>query len=218
MERELFITADGSPSIRVPALGETYHSAHGALTESRYVFIENGLLACSENPLVVLEVGFGTGLNASLTVLEAQKNQIRIAYFGVEKYPLQPDEFRRLELSQTDTLLHTVCQTLHTCPWDQEYVFSDAFRITKIQADIRTANLPSSVNLIYFDAFAPDKQPGLWTPELFQRLHKTLAPGGILVTYSAKGQVRRDLIMTGFHVDRLPGPPGKREMLRARKI
>lgn len=214
-------TEDGSPTIYLPELDEHYHSVHGAIQESSHIFIKAGLRSLPAGHIRILEVGFGTGLNAFLTLLETFNNpDLSIEYFTVERYPLSTDITEQLDyphLLAPDRA--DLFAALHRAPWDKSVNITPAFTLHKIEGDIATVPLPDDINLIYFDAFAPEKQPEMWTPELFQAIYRHMAPGGILTTYCAKGVVRRLLQATGFHVERLPGPPGgKREILRATKV
>jgi len=210
-------TGDGSTTLFHEALNETYHSVHGALTESRHVFISNGLQYATGiftvPALNILEVGFGTGLNAALTLEFSVNSRRRINYFTLEKFPLSQEIRSRLEFPGVDT---GALQSLHDLPWDNEVKISPDFSFHKKEADVLQEQFTENYfHVIYFDAFAPGKQPELWTPELFQKLYSALTQGGVLVTYCAKGQFKRDLKQAGFMVESLPGPPGKREMVRA---
>lgn len=218
-ERELVETGDGSHSLYLPALNEQYHSRHGAVNESRHVFIKMGLRAVMpfEYPLQVLEIGFGTGLNALLT-MEALHGPL--SYTTVEAYPVRWSEAQMLNYPQW--VHHRYAQQwfqwLHLSPWELKLQAPGLpFELQKLQADFHNFYTEKIFDLVYFDAFAPDKQPELWTDRMFGRLSQMMRPGGILVTYSAKGAVRRTMQSMGFRVERLPGPPGKREMLRATK-
>ncbi|MDO7884946.1 tRNA (5-methylaminomethyl-2-thiouridine)(34)-methyltransferase MnmD [Hymenobacter cheonanensis] len=224
---EVRTTADGSPTLYVPALDEHYHSHHGAAQESRHVFIEAGLaplLAAGlgqpdEGPVRILEIGLGTGLNLLLTLEAAIAAQAIIVYDGYETTPLLPAIVAALAPQwQNNALLKTAFEQLHTAPWDEMLVIDEVRFVTKIQESIQAATLPASYyNLIYFDAFAPEKQPELWTEDVFTKLYAAAAPGAVLVSYCAQGQFRRNLRAAGWLTEKLPGPPGKREMTRARK-
>ena len=215
MEHILQQTADGSATLFVPDLDEHYHSVKGARTESVHVFIDMGLRACPVAAPRVLEVGFGTGLNALLTWDEAEHARRPVSYTTLERYPLRLDEALSLGYGGADGRL----RALHAAAWETPVTLSPCFTLCKRQADFTTLPLPGGAfDLVYFDAFAPDKQPEMWTDERFSALFAALSPGGILTTYCAKGEVRRRLQRAGFGVERLPGPPGgKREILRARK-
>jgi tRNA U34 5-methylaminomethyl-2-thiouridine-forming methyltransferase MnmC len=210
-------TGDGSTTLFNEALNETYHSVHGALTESRHVFISNGLQYATgifDVPVLnILEVGFGTGLNAALTLEFSANTRRRISYFTLEKFPLSQEIRSQLEFPGVDP---PALQSLHDLPWDNEVKVNPDFSFHKKESDVLQEQFPENYfHVIYFDAFAPGKQPELWTPELFQKLYSALTQGGVLVTYCAKGQFKRDLKQAGFMVESLPGPPGKREMVRA---
>lgn len=217
MERIIEQTADGSATLYVPALGEHYHSVKGALTESRHVFLQMGLEACGFSGMRILEVGLGTGLNAWLTLKTAASRSWQVHYTGMELYPLAWDEVQALHYADDDPLL----KQIHTSPWHVDTAVTPSFVLHKMQVDACKAVslLPScSFHLVYMDAFAPDVQPALWSHDLLSGLYRVLSPGGILVTYCAKGCIRRMLQEIGFCVERLPGPPGgKREILRACK-
>lgn len=212
-------TADGSPTLYVPELDEHYHSTKGALTESRHIFIEMGLRHCTAERPRVLEIGFGTGLNAFLTLLDADKSKRSVHYTGIELHPVSADVLRKLNYPEL------ICPEraddyyrLHEAPWETDVTLTPHFTLCKRQTDFTTWTPECLCNVVYFDAFAPDKQPSMWTQSLFDRLYAGLSTGGILTTYCAKGAVRRMLQTAGFHVERLPGPPGgKREILRAVK-
>lgn len=217
-EVQLKVTEDGSHTLFSPRVGECYHSQHGAVQESRHVFIEAGWRQCAGAELRVLEVGFGTGLNAFLTLLQAEREQRTVLYTALERYPLLAGVAASLnypallgEGTQADFL------RLHTTEWGQPVRISPHFTLLKLQADFTAVTLPGSYDLIYFDAFSPEKQPEMWTQERFEQLYRHASPGAVLTTYCAKGSVRRALQAAGFAVERLPGPPGKREMLRATK-
>lgn len=212
-------TADGSNTLYVPELNEHYHSVKGALTESAHIFIQMGLNhARAANPRV-LEIGFGTGLNAFLTLLEAEKSRRSVHFTSIERFPL-PEETVR-QLSYPETIAPEACEkfyALHTAPWNQEVKISPYFTLHKIEGDFTRFSFSDFYDVVYFDAFAPEKQPEMWSQPLFDHLHRQMNPGGILTTYCAKGVVRRMLQAAGFTVERLPGPPGgKREILRATK-
>jgi tRNA U34 5-methylaminomethyl-2-thiouridine-forming methyltransferase MnmC len=221
MKREVIRTADGSHTISIPELNVTYHSRHGAIQESLHVFIEAGLhhlLDRMEQPgaIRIFEMGFGTGLNAFLTALEAEQKQRKMHYTAVEPYPLAPEEAS--PLNYTETLQHNaVFSSLHQCPWHEDVLITGHFTLRKEKTSLANFSTTQPFNLIYYDAFAPAAQPELWTREVFEKLYGMLASRGILVTYCSKGDVRRALMAAGFTVTKLPGPPGKREMLRGEK-
>jgi len=215
-------TADGSHTLYVPALNEHYHSTNGAIQESELVFIHNGLhhLAACLKEINILEVGFGTGLNALLTVLEAKKQKRKINYVAVEPQPVDAEILEKLNFASVigSTEAEGYYKKLHEANWTYPVFLSDYFILSKIQAKLEEITLrDEQFNLIFFDAFGPDVQPELWNEEIFARLFKCLKTGGILVTYSCKGTVKRALKAAGFTIEKLPGPIGKREVLRAVK-
>ena len=242
MERIIERTDDGSATLFVPELNEHYHSTKGARTESQHIFIDMGLKASPAATPRVLEIGFGTGLNAWLTLEEAERSRRNIHYTGLELYPLDwqtveqlgyisSDEQLTIHRKQTTTdeqftpneekqqSAIELFKQLHTSPWEKDVQLTPHFTLRKIETDVNMWRVENSpFNLVYFDAFAPEKQPEMWSQELFNRLYVLLDRDGILTTYCAKGVVRRMLQTAGFTVERLPGPPGgKREILRARK-
>jgi tRNA U34 5-methylaminomethyl-2-thiouridine-forming methyltransferase MnmC len=220
MNRNLIITEDGSHSLFVPELNEQYHSIHGAIQESNHVFIDSGLKKCTKNNLVIFEVGFGTGLNTFLTLLAADELKLKISYIGIEKYPLLPTEYNSLNYSkQTNCKFEETFQQLHNCKWGEKVEINSFFSLLKINSDFRTENIETLpfFDLIYFDAFAPNKQPDLWSEPIYRKIYNQSNQGAILVTYCAKGIVRRELQQVGFIVERIAGPPGKKEMIRAIK-
>ena len=210
-------TADGSTTLLHEGLNETYHSVHGALTESLHVFIEKGARFAAEkfsgSTLEILEIGFGTGLNACLTRAFATAFPVAIRYCSIEKYPLPEEIWRALEFPDIDPIK---LSELHQAPWNVPVKFDSDFELLKMEGDVTQQDFASrKFNVIYFDAFAPNKQPELWTPAIFSAMYEALKDEGLLVTYCAKGQFKRDLRSVGFIVESLPGPPGKREMVRA---
>ncbi|MEM6720381.1 MAG: tRNA (5-methylaminomethyl-2-thiouridine)(34)-methyltransferase MnmD [Bacteroidota bacterium] len=224
MKRTIITTKDGSTTIHLEEWNEQYHSTHGAIQEAAHVFIKMGLQHVQNtfNPaqIHILEMGFGTGLNAFMTFLEAKKHNFIINYTGVEAYPVASAELTQLnyisELQATDET--TTFNTMHTSDWEQPMQLSENFQLTKRQQFFDQINDEEAYNLIYFDAFGARVQPELWTVDIFQKMYNALQNQGVLVTYAAKGSVRRAMQEVGFQVERLPGPPGKREMLRATKI
>lgn len=216
-KRELQQTADGSSTLFIPSMNEHYHSVNGAVQESIHVFITAGMRQLSLPKIEVIEIGFGTGLNAFLTLLEAEKENITVTYHTFELYPLSKEITDQLNYGQICPEYANDFSLLHSAPWNEEVGINDHFILHKIEGDANQLPMPQAVDLIYFDAFAPDKQPEMWNQDLFDRLYGALNPGGILTTYCAKGAVRRSLQASGFQMERIPGPPGKREMLRGRK-
>lgn len=223
MERNIQITADGSHTIAIPELQVTYHSVHGALQESRHVFIRAGLqhlLQRQQPPVLhILEMGFGTGLNALLTLHEAALLQQPVLYHTIEQYPLTAAEIAGINYTQQlqQPLLQPVFNELHTSPWNTDIALTPFFTLHKHATDIQQLQTQQQFHLIYYDAFAPTAQPELWTQELFTQLFQLLLPGGMLVTYCSKSYVRKNMLAAGFTVEKIPGPPRKREMLRATK-
>lgn len=218
----LEITADGSHTLFVPELKEHYHSVNGALQESQQVFLANGLqhLPLCLKEINLLEIGFGTGLNALLTVLEAKKQRRKINYVAVEPEPVEQEIIDNLNYASIigGTEASGYFKKLHEAGWVYPAFLSDYFIISKIQARLEDITLrDEQFHIIYFDAFGPDVQAELWTETVFAQLYKCLKPDGILVTYSCKGTVKRALKAAGFIIEKLPGPAGKREVLRAVK-
>lgn len=220
MKRVIEKTEDGSATLFVPELNEHYHSVKGARTESQHIFVHMGLEASTAAEPHILEIGFGTGLNALLTLEAAEKGQRCVHYTGIELYPLSWEEVDALKYST-----HPLFESLHRAPWEEEVVITPHFAMKKVQADVQTIGADgllrinnSPFDVVYFDAFAPEKQPGMWEESVFRSIYASMNPGGVLTTYCAKGAVRRLLQAVGFKVERLPGPPGgKREILRATK-
>lgn len=221
MKREIIKTADGSSTIYLPDWNEHYHSRHGALQEAMHVFIKTGLhhlLQKKEMERInILEIGFGTGLNALISYYEALKNKVVLDYTGVEAYPVSKEELMALDYAALfeEKDASEVFNALHKCSWSQKTPISPFFELQKEQMFFRDIKAQNAFDLIFFDAFGPRVQPDLWTEEIFSGMYRSLREEGVLVTYSAKGSVRRAMQAVGFLVERLPGPPGKREMLRA---
>jgi tRNA U34 5-methylaminomethyl-2-thiouridine-forming methyltransferase MnmC len=238
LENIIELTDDGSKTVRSGLTGETYHSLRGAVGESRHVFIEAGFLPISgvkSEPIFVFELGLGTGLNAWLTLLETEKLQRQVEYVAVEKHPVNQAITAQLEYSDDPRFA-----AMHSAPWGERTQISEHFGLLKLHGDAaeilgkaaakaaKAAEINESssggddndvqnrFDVVYWDAFAPDVQPELWTPEIFTKVASQMAPAGILVTYSAKGDVRRALLAAGFEVEKLPGALGKRHMIRAR--
>ncbi len=216
---ELQITSDGSHTLFVPAIAETYHSTHGAIQESMHIFIEAGLRQCSKAEIKVLEIGFGTGLNAFLTLLESQKENVKIHYTTLELYPV--DVEKAIQLNYPENLSkesQALFEKLHASEWNTEIQITPNFVFKKIKTDFTQYNFESKFDVVYFDAFSPEKQPEMWTKAQFDKVFASCEQEAILTTYCAKGEVRRAMKAAGFTVERLPGPIGKREILRGRKI
>jgi tRNA U34 5-methylaminomethyl-2-thiouridine-forming methyltransferase MnmC len=216
---ELVITSDGSHTIYVPELNEHYHSIHGAIQESRHIFIESGLKSCNTDPVSIFEVGFGTGLNAMLTLIEGVRMHKTISYTSIEKFPLNGNIIRLLNhRDMAGDTGRMIFESIHKAPWNIKANISSIFNLEKIKGDIITDDVTGCFDLIYFDAFGPDKQPDMWTQAVFSKIAAVTKKGGIFLTYSAKGEVKRILRSCGFEVMLLPGPPGKRQIIRAIKI
>lgn len=219
MKREIIITSDGSTSIHLPEWEESYHSKHGAIQEAQHVFIKNGLSLCKGQSVSVLEIGFGTGLNAFITFLESQKNNQNINYVGVEGFPISPEEV--LQMNYVDQLnanqFESEFKIMHTSDWEENVTISDTFRLTKRKQLFNDINDKNQFDIIYFDAFGYRVQPELWSVEIFTKMFEALKEGGILVTYACRGPIKNAMKEAGFKIEKLAGPPGKREMLRGWK-
>lgn len=218
MHNTLYLTEDGSHTLYSPHFDQHYHSTHGAVQESMHIFIKSGLqhyLEKHQAPSVrIFEVGFGTGLNALLSQLYFQ--QINIDYTSVELYPITEDCYSNLRFNLPLAHAEEALLALHRAPWNTGVRLSPTFQLHKLQQDLRLYT-PQAIDVVYFDAFSPEAQPELWDEPIFERLYKAITPGGILVTYCAKGEVRRCLQHVGFEVERIAGPIGKRHILRATK-
>jgi tRNA U34 5-methylaminomethyl-2-thiouridine-forming methyltransferase MnmC len=246
--RKIITTSDGSKTIQIEDWNEQYHSIHGAIQEANHVFLKHGLLFfCSElvsasneldstfknetichtgrsqsaleaNTISILEIGFGTGLNAFLTSIEAEKLNQPIKYVGIEAYPVALDEIEQLNYIELISEKHAASfEKMHSVAWETPNQITPHFQLEKEQKFFQDINTANAFDIIYFDAFGARVQPDLWTEDIFMIMFKALKTNGVLVTYSAKGSVRRAMQAVGFTVERLPGPPGKREMLRAQK-
>ena len=217
----LITTQDGSHTLFSERYGVTYHSKYGAVTESAHVFIDAGLRfkAAVQREIAVLEVGFGTGLNAFMTWLEAERRNLDVSYTGIEAFPLTLKEASAFNFASQLRApeRHADFLRLHRCAWEHPVKLSGYFTLEKKNMRLEAFLSPEAFDLIYFDAFAPQAQPELWTIAVFARLYAALRPEGILVTYCAQGDFKRTLKKVGFLVERLQGPPGKREMTRAGK-
>lgn len=219
MKREIIITSDGSTSIHLPEWEESYHSKHGAIQEAQHVFIKNGLSLCKGQSVSVLEIGFGTGLNAFITFLESIKNNQNIEYVGVEGFPISTDEVvqmnyvNQLNASQFEAEF----KTMHISDWEENVTISETFRLTKRKQLFNDINDKNQFDIIYFDAFGYRVQPELWSVEIFTKMFEALKEGGILVTYACRGPIKNAMKEAGFKIEKLAGPPGKREMLRGWK-
>ena len=219
MKRKIIRTADGSKTIHIEDWDEQYHSKHGAINEAYHVFIEHGLRLFQGTHVNILEIGFGTGLNALISLLESKKLDLKVNYTGVEAYPVSTTEVKAMNYCEKLDFVdcEALFQKMHGLPWEVPSKLSENFVLCKQKKDFGAIIDKNLFNLIYFDAFGARVQPELWTEEIFEKMYQALRTKGVLVTYSAKGSVRRALQTVGFEVERLPGPPGKREMLRGTK-
>ncbi len=221
MQRHIQLTADGSHTIAIPEWNTSYHSHHGAIQESMHVFIQAGLLHAMDvfpgQPLHILEIGFGTGLNALLSMQKAIEHTLVIQYTAIEKFPLTKEEAAAINYGEILCMQENF-RRLHDGDWEKRTdlhpLFSLQKKLLSLPADIDT----HSVHCIFFDAFSPEVQPELWSQEMFEKLYPSLVPGGMLVTYCSKSVVRRAMTAAGFSVQKIPGPWGKREMVRAIKL
>ncbi|MDR1371442.1 MAG: tRNA (5-methylaminomethyl-2-thiouridine)(34)-methyltransferase MnmD [Dysgonamonadaceae bacterium] len=216
--KEIQFTADGSHTLFIPEMDEHYHSVNGAIQESMHVFIDAGLKQCKKEKIQVLELGLGTGLNAFLSCIEADKTGIEIYYTGLEKYPLPVYLAQKLNYQeQFPEDKNSIYLKIHQSEWNFPVKITQNFTLEKIITDFSDYDFPGKYDVVYYDAFAPDKQTSVWTQEIFNKLYTGMESGGILTTYCAKGSVRRMMEEAGLDVERIPGPPGKRQMLRAVK-
>lgn len=215
---ELILTEDGSHTIFVPEINEHYHSIHGAVQESNIVFLDSGYEFCKAEPLHIFEAGFGTGLNALLTAVRSAGSGRKVFYTSIEKYPLDQEIIEKINYTEfAGERGKDLYRLIQKAEWGKMVKISENFSLLKISGDLITDNIPGRYDLIYFDAFGPDKQPEMWKEPVFRKISSVLRAEGVLVTYSAKGEVKRILRSCGFTVSLIPGPPGKREMIRAVK-
>jgi len=220
MKKEFVITEDGSHTLYIPDLDEHYHSTHGAIQESLHIYINQGLLQVEKESINILEIGFGTGLNAFLTFAYSQLKKLKVNYITIEKYPLTEAEYKKL--NYPDSIFpefKDVFEQIHTATWNEPTNISSHFKIQKIQADLLSFSFEKLplFDLVYYDAFAPGKQPEMWTDEIISKVSSSVTTNGIVVTYCAKGSVRRSFSSAGFAMSRLPGPIGKKEILQGKK-
>jgi tRNA U34 5-methylaminomethyl-2-thiouridine-forming methyltransferase MnmC len=218
---KIITTSDGSHSLLNDSLNETYHSVHGAIQESQHVFIKNGLVYFQQqnaaSVVSIFEVGFGTGLNALLTLLHAETHAGKIVYTTIEADPLEEEIWSKLNYCET-LGRPEYYQALHKSKWDSKIFLYHDFTLQKLHSTLEESMLPAQTfDVIYFDAFAPSKQPELWGLSVLTKIFHAMKQGGIFITYCAKGQLKRDLISLGLKVETLAGPPGKKEMVRATK-
>lgn len=227
MKRKVVLTADGSHTLEINNGAEHYHSMHGAVQEARHVFIDTGLVYkySQQSKVSVLEIGMGTGLNAFLTLCWVQQHEGVLEYTGLETFPLQKKEWEVLNYvdligpggPEEKEQFQGLWDALHDSPWEVWSQINEFSKCRKLEVKVQDFSLKETFDVVYFDAFGPRHQPDMWTDEVFELMANLLAPGGTLVTYCAKGEVRRSMQRAGLKVERLPGPPGKREMLRAIK-
>ena len=218
MNRQIVKTSDGSHSIYLEEMDEHYHSKHGAIAESQHIFVKNGLLSIADRlkEVSIFEVGMGTGLNVLTTFLAAKENEIIVDYHSIEAYPVTWDEVEQLNYSAELAIDDELLKTIHTLDWEHKQELSSHFSLTKYKTDLVKFEHQRTYDVIYFDAFAPEKQEEMWSEEIFKSLFNALNTGGMLVTYCVKGVIRRRLQKVGFEIEKLEGPAGgKREMCRA---
>jgi tRNA U34 5-methylaminomethyl-2-thiouridine-forming methyltransferase MnmC len=220
MKRELKITSDGSHTLYVPEIDEHYHSIHGAIQESMHVFIDKGIDALFCKKVDVLEVGFGTGLNALLTALWSSKHNLPVNYVGIEAFPLATEVNsslnygEKLEVKEAEDFFTKII----LAKWNDTVNIHSVFTLSKIERYIQEFETEQKFDIVYFDAFGPNSQKEIWELPILKKMYDCLKQNGVFVTYSAKGELKRNLSHIGFDVESLPGPPGKREMTRARKF
>lgn len=207
-------TSDNSMTLYRTDVGECYHSVFGARTESEHIFLRMGLDAVDRQQVRILEVGLGTGLNLALTAADARGRHID--YHAVELYPIATEAMQSYA-AESDDDLRTLLLDIHSAPWGEACHLTTSVTLTKHLADISDAELPCDIDVVYFDAFSPERQPEMWTVDIFERIYAHMVVGGVLATYCSKGIVKRALAAAGFRVVRLPGPPGKRHILQAWK-
>ena len=219
MKREIIITDDGSTTIRIPDWDENYHSTHGAIQEAKHVFIKNGLnLFQKQDSISILEIGFGTGLKAFMTFLETLTKD-KVNYLGIEAYPISEEEIAQMnyvsELQATQ--YQEIFDKMHTSDWESKQIITDNFILTKRKQFFQDIDDKEQYDLIYFDAFGFPLQPELWSEAIFKKMYDALLPKGTLVTYACRSSIKNAMLSVGFSIEKLPGAPGKREMLRATK-
>lgn len=219
LKRNIVLTKDGSTTLQIEHWNEHYHSTHGAIQEAFWVFIKHGLDCFKNQKISVLEIGLGTALNCFITFLEHEKRNLTVDYQGVEAYPVEVEQALSMNYVQqlNAEKFSEIFEKIHSAQWGKSFNLSETFSLTKRQQFFEQISDCQKFDLIYFDAFGARVQPELWTKSIFEKMYKSLKKDGILVTYSAKGSVRRAMLEVGFEVEKLSGPPGKREMLRAIK-
>ena len=219
LKRAILHTHDGSTTIHIEEWDECYHSKFGAIQEAQHVFIKNGLSLFKDQSISILEIGFGTGLNALITFLESKKLGLQVDYVGIEAYPISQTEIKEMnyvsELKAESN--EAVFETMHSCPWEEKINLKIDFDLTKKKQFFHEIEYLEKFDLIYFDAFGYRVQPELWTLEIFKLMFKALKKNGVLVTYAARSIIKKNMQEAGFTVEKLQGPPGKREMFRATK-
>jgi len=220
MERKIIVTKDDSKTIFIPEMNETYHSIHGAYTEAEHVFIKNGLGFCEDlSSVKIFEMGFGTGLNTLLSYIFSIKNNKKIIYHTIEKYPVTEEEVKALnycgELNFVEYI--TIYDFFHQSEWEVEHEIKN-FIFKKIKNDILLFDTTEKYDLIFFDAFAPSHQLHLWEKDVLKKMYDMLNENGFLITYCAQGEFKRNLKSIGFKIENLPGPPGKREITKGTKL
>ena len=219
MKREIVITGDGSTTIRIPDWNENYHSSHGAIQEAKHVFVTHGLdVFQNQDEISILEIGFGTGLNAFITFLETLTKD-KVNYVGVEAYPISAAEVAQMNyVSELKAAPYaTNFEKMHASDWEHEIAITAQFNLTKRKQFFQDINDKNQYHLIYFDAFGYPLQPELWSEAIFVKMYEALLPGGVLVTYACRSVIKNAMLAAGFSIEKLPGAPGKREMLRATK-
>jgi tRNA U34 5-methylaminomethyl-2-thiouridine-forming methyltransferase MnmC len=219
IKREITTTADGSVTIFLPEWEESYHSKHGAIQEANHVFIDRGLHFVNLPKLAILEIGFGTGLNALLTLMEGKNKDLSIEYVGVEAFPISENELQALNYIQSLNApqFQADFDKCHACAWEVSHPIHENFRLTKNQLFFEQITYKNQFDLIYFDAFGYRVQPELWSETIFKIMFEALKPSGVIVTYACRTPIKKAMESAGFKTEKLPGPPGKREMLRGVK-
>lgn len=217
MQLQIISTEDHSKTIYVPELNERYHSCYGAIQESQHIYIEAGMNFLNKKKVTIFEMGFGTGLNAYLSYINAAKHHYIVNYYSIEKFPLPKNIYSQLNYPELVNDTSRLFSTMHKCEWNKNIQLSDYFTLNKIKADINEFTFDFSCHLVYFDAFGPDIQPEVWQEQTFKKIIDSLSPNGILTTYSSKGTVKRALKNLGMQIETIPGPKGKRNIIRAVK-
>ena len=220
IKREVVKTNDGSMTIFLPDVQESYHSRHGAVQEALHVYIDKGLCFVEKEHVSVLELGFGTGLNALLTMIHADRLGKDVRYVTHEAYPLDLSIIKLMNFERIlpNHFAPSIIDQLHTSDWEKDCDLTPSFKIRKCRSLFESISYKSMFDLIYYDVFGFRVQPELWTFELFTKMYQALNDNGVLVTYACRSIIKENLIKAGFQVEKLKGPPGKREMLRAVKV